>query len=175
MTLGWFRVKLGPFESDEEWERAIRSLAGVIQRLEQRNDLVRYYFLNHGAPAREIMMNFYGDPEKLIHEVEEEGWGHRILPNMPENFAPKDEAYRFNDDYMIGISLFELGSRLAIASRLARPLQETNEGITQSIFYALRHAFANGLLSSDEQFMAQLDPPLGQLARFFATRFRTPL
>ncbi len=174
MALGWSRVKLGPFESDAEWEKAIRGLAQVIERLERAHDLVRYYFFNHGKPAPEIMMNFFGDPEKLLEELRTAGWRHRIMPNMPEKFDPTDERYRFDDDYMIGIALCELGSRLAIANRLGRPLLEINEGITQSILYALRHAFSSGMLSLDQRFMGLLDPPLARLHEFFTTRHATP-
>jgi hypothetical protein len=54
---GWCGVRLGPFDSFEEWERAICGLAEVISELEGAHDLVRYYFFNHGLPAPEIMMN----------------------------------------------------------------------------------------------------------------------
>jgi hypothetical protein len=177
MALRWARVKLGPFKTDDEWEKAIRALAEVIDRLERSHDIIRYYFLNHGAPAAasDIMMNFYGDPWKLLAELRAAGWGEWIMPNMPESFDPTEEKYRFDDDYLVGIALFELGSRLAIANRLDRPLMETNEGVTQSIFYAFRHSFSSGMLSLDQRFMEDLDPALGQLHGFFTTHHATSL
>ncbi len=175
MALRWSRVKLGPFESYMEWEQAIRSLAEVVGKLEGSADLVRYYFFNHGAPAPEIMMNLCGDPQKLLAELESAGLRRWIMPNMPEDFKPTDEMYRFGDDYMIGIALCELGSRLAIANRQRRPLLETNKGVTQSIFLVMRHAFSSGMLSMDQRFMALLDPPLEYLHEFFTAPYGTRL
>ena len=92
------------------------------------------------------MMNFYGDPWKLLEEIREAGWGHKIVPNMPETFHPTDERERFNDDYTIGVALFDLGCRLALASRRGRPLLEKGK---YAIFGALLHAFYSGLVCPD--------------------------
>jgi len=147
MANGWYRVKLAPFDSRDERDQAIReALAPAIEALERTDDMIKYCFFNHEDETREIMMNFYGDPWKLLEEIREAGWGHKIVPNMPETFHPTDERERFNDDYTIGVALFDLGCRLALASRRGRPLLEKGK---YAIFGALLHAFYSGLVCPD--------------------------
>lgn len=132
--------------------------------MEDSGAIVRFFFLNEPGEPYHTMLVFFGEIESVMHELLLSDLRGRLVETGPPEH-PRYEDYdwkrepRFAPYYMLGITLFELGSRFAIVSRSGE--RPSDSGL--EILVAFRHAFCNGLLMQSirgDPLAPELDPLL---------------
>ncbi len=142
--------------------------------MEDSGAIVRFFFLNEPGQPFHTMLVFFGDIDRAMDELGRFNlYGRLVKTGPPEH--PLYEAYdwksepRFSPHYMLGITLFELGSRFTMVSRLGeKPRDEHLE-----ILVALRHAFCNGLLmhADPDPLAHELDPFLDRIYEILTRQY----
>lgn len=160
----WFRIKLRTTDMSDNARLIREVLASLIEGLERTGAIVKFFLLNEGDPPH-VMLVFEGNESKVLDGLRSAGLHLKITADSPEPYDPASERYRFGDDYMLGITLFELGSRLALCRWTGKRPQDMLHTKPMPIIFAMRHAFCNNLGQRDEKLMGVLDPPLASIYR----------
>lgn len=157
---GWYRMRIGPLSRrPKEWRDVIlRVLLPVIKALESNGDLIRFFFLTEAAPEEKtphIMFVFFGNVDSMLHELH--NLKCQIMPDDETGleyqvYDPASESYRFLEDFMLGIALWELGCRFALAAwEGKRPTDQPDpKRPAHAIIDALWHRFRAGVLLEDD-------------------------
>ena len=157
-SFGWYRSKVAGFEYPKEaqrWDELLRdSVFPFLLRLDESGAIVRFFFLNepgskNGTIPNYTMIVFFGQIDEVMEELKRSNlYDHLVRTGPADHPLYEDydlegrQAGRFGSHYMLGIAVFELGSRFAIASRLGQKPKDAHS----EILLALRHAFCLGLL-----------------------------
>lgn len=159
--VGWYSIK---FQTDG-WEKnkdiICKVIKPTVEKLEKSGDMTNFFFLEYyGGDEQKVTFVFHGNKDKVLSQLKET---ITIDDDSVERYDPKSESYRFGDDYMLGIKLFELGSRLALCSVDNKSPIDKSGGQEIPIIIALRHAFLQnlGYTTQEEMNFAQhFDPCL---------------
>jgi len=113
--IGWFRIIFNTKNWDDNKEIICKVIKPLIEKFDKTGDIVNFFFLQYPYPDGQdpprVKFWFYGKKRKVINEIKKYQKNIKI-----EKFDPASQDYRFQDDYPLGIKLFELGSRLALCS-----------------------------------------------------------
>lgn len=111
--VGWSKITIHTKGWDENKDIICNTIKPLVEKLEKTGDIVNFFFLEYygdNKPAR-VTLTFYGDDKTVLNEIKTCGNKTEI-----EKWDPAKQNYRFEDDYPLGIKIFELGSRLALCS-----------------------------------------------------------
>lgn len=123
-----------------------------MEKLEKSGDIINFFFLEYyGDGEQKVTFVFHGDKDKVVNKLKEFG---TINDNQINEYDPKSENYRFGEDYMLGIKLLELGSRLALCSIDDKNPVDKSSGQEIPIIIALRHVFLQNLGYTTREEMA---------------------
>lgn len=178
MASGWYRIKIEGFPKDpQKWEQLLREdVASFLLRMENSGAIIRFFFLNEPGQPYHTMLVFFGDIDGVMGELRSCGLHGRLVETGPpehplyQNYDPKSEQ-RFHPHYLLGIALFELGSRFAMVSRSHEMPRDAAEG--REILVAFRHAFCNGLLMrpDPDPLAHELDPHLDEIYKILTREY----
>ncbi len=171
MTFGWYRIKIEGFPAEPaKWDQLLRDeVLPFLARLEECGRIARFFILNEPGNPFHTMVVFFGEIDEVMRELQMAGLYQRLIQTGPAEHPlyefydlEKRQKGRFGSHYMLGVALFELGTRFAMVSRLGqKPKDDRLE-----ILAAFRHAFCHGLLMQNmpaDPLAHELDPLLEKI------------
>jgi hypothetical protein len=159
--IGWHSIKFLTNGWKENKEIITDIIKPTVEELEKSGDITSFFFLEYyGSDEQKVTFVFHGDKDKVLGQLRK----FRTVDDKSINdYDPKSENYRFGEDYMLGIKLFELGSRLALCSIDNKNPIDKSSGQEIPIIIALRHVFLQnlGYTTQEEKVLSQhFDPCL---------------
>lgn len=166
--LGWFKISFPSKDIFDNKKIILQIIKPLIENLEDSGHIVNFFFLQYGGgnePYR-VTFTFYGRKKRVIKFLRNKGINFNI-----QNWDAYGQRYRFEKDYMLGIKMFEIGSRLALCridNRL--PIDKKMEGANPPIFKTMRHAFLQNLgygLNEENTMSQTINPDLLKFYNYF--------
>ena len=147
--IGWYTIKFQTNGWDENKDIICNTIKPTVEELEKSNDITNFFFLEYyGNGEQKVTFVFYGDKERVLEKLNQ---FREVKEEMVDNYKPESEAYRFGKDYMLGVKLFELASRLAFCSIDNKNPIDKSSGQEIPIILILRHVFLQNLGYSTQE------------------------
>lgn len=141
--IGWYTIKFKTSGWKENKDIICNTIKPTVEELEKSGDITNFFFLEYyGSGEHKVTFVFHGDKGKVLNKLRE---SRTIDDNSINDYNPESENYRFGEDYMLGIKLFELGSRLALCSVDNKNPIDKSGSQEIPIIIALRHVFLQNL------------------------------
>lgn len=142
-SYNWYSIRFETNGWEENKEIITKVIKPTIENLEQNGKICSFFFLEYfGGEEQKVTFVIYGDKEAVFLKLKE---FKDIKEEDIKDYNPSSEKYRFGEDYMLGIKLFELASRLAFSSIDNKNPVDKSGGQDVPIILSLRHAFLQNL------------------------------
>jgi len=137
--VGWYRITYNTNGWADNKDVILNGIKSVVDSLDKTSSLVNFFFFNYD---NEIKFTFYGNKSKVMDKFNSclQGRTYHI-----DKWRPKKTKWRFEEDYPLGVKLFEIGSRLALCSIDNKLPKDISSHQDQPITYVLRHVYLQNL------------------------------
>jgi hypothetical protein len=171
--VGWYRIIYDTTGWADNRNIIVNGIKPVVESLDDTSNLINFFFFQHNRPNDKcVKFTFYGNKEKVRDEFYQ---NLNINPSSIERWKPKKTAWRFNEDYQLGIKFMEISSRMALYSIDDGKPVETSSGTNQPITTIIRHMYLQnlGYGTIEEGYFSQfIDLPLYGLYNFLNIKIK---